>query len=61
VIRLMRAIAIPNGTRAVGYSAADREPLVASTLPQHRLLGNAPCEMSAATLGTLFDGAASYW
>lgn len=61
VIRLMRAIAIPNGTSGVGYTAADRDALIASTLPQQRLLGNAPCEMSRDTLAALFDGALTYW
>jgi len=61
VIKLMRAIAIPNGTAGVGYTRLDRDALVASTLPQQRLLANAPCEIGKDTLAQLFDGAEAYW
>jgi len=61
VIRLMRAIAIPNGITGVGYSRADIAGLVEGTLPQHRLLGNAPCELPPPTLAALFEGALHYW
>jgi len=58
---LMRAIAIPNGLRGVGYDDPDIAALIASTLPQRRLLDNAPSEMTAAVLDSLFRGALSYW
>lgn len=61
VLRLMRAIAMPNGVGGVGYTAADLGGLVEGTLPQQRLLGNAPCELPRETLAALFEGALRYW
>lgn len=61
VIDLMRAIAIPNGLSGVGYDRGDIPALVDGTIPQQRLLGNAPCELPAPTLTALFEGALSYW
>jgi alcohol dehydrogenase class IV len=61
VIRLMRAIEIPNGISGVGYAATDIADLVDGTLPQQRLLSNAPCELSRPTLSALFEGALRYW
>ncbi len=61
VIELARAIGIPNGLAGVGYAAADIPDLVAGTLPQQRLLANAPCEVDAACLHELFDRALTYW
>jgi alcohol dehydrogenase class IV len=61
VIQLMRAIAIPNGISGVGYGAGDISALVDGTVPQQRLLGNAPCELPPSTLAALFEGALSYW
>ncbi|HEX4419096.1 MAG TPA: hydroxyacid-oxoacid transhydrogenase [Kofleriaceae bacterium] len=61
VIRLMRAIEIPNGVGGVGYTSADIADLVAGTVPQQRLLSNAPCELPASTLAALFESALHYW
>ena len=61
VIRLMRAIEIPNGIAGVGYHKGDIADLVAGTVPQQRLLSNAPVELPAPTLSALFEGALSYW
>jgi alcohol dehydrogenase class IV len=61
VIRLMRDIAIPNGLTGVGYGRADIPALVDGTVPQQRLLGNAPCELPPPTLAALFEGALHYW
>jgi len=61
VIRLMRAIAIPNGITGVGYGRDDIADLVEGTVPQHRLLSNAPCELPPSTLAALFEGALHYW
>jgi alcohol dehydrogenase class IV len=61
VIRLMRAIGIPNGLTAVGYGQADLEALVDGTLKQQRLLANAPCELPGPALTALFEGALAYW
>lgn len=61
VIELMRATQIPNGIAGVGYTAADIPALVAGTLPQQRLLANAPIAIDEATLATLFESALCYW
>ena len=61
VIELSRAIGIPNGIAAVGYTEADIDDLVAGTLPQQRLLANAPCDVDAECLRSLFSNALSYW
>ena len=54
---LMRAAGIPRDLRSVGYTAADIDALVAGTLPQQRLLKNAPRAIDAATLHALFTAA----
>lgn len=61
VIAISRAIALPNGTSGVGYTAADLDDLIAGTLPQQRLLANAPCDVDAACLRELFAGALTNW
>lgn len=61
VVALMRAIGIPNGVAGVGYTAADIPALVAGTLPQQRLLANAPCEITEPLLASLFEQALHYW
>lgn len=61
VIELSRAIELPNGIAGVGYTSADLEDLVAGTLPQQRLLANAPCEVDADCVRELFAGALTYW
>ncbi len=60
VLALSRAIGIPNGIAAVGYTEADVPDLVAGTLPQQRLLANAPCDVDANCLRELFSAALSY-
>jgi len=60
VIALSRTIGIPNGISGVGYTEADIDDLVAGTLPQQRLLANAPCHVDAACLRELFHHALSY-
>jgi hydroxyacid-oxoacid transhydrogenase len=61
VIELMRAIGIPNGVGGVGYTAADIPSLVAGTLPQQRLLANAPIAIDETELFALFEHALCYW
>lgn len=61
VIALSRAIALPNGVGGVGYTTADVDALIAGTLPQQRLLANAPCDVDADCLRELFAGALTYW
>ena len=61
IISLMRAIAIPNGLTGVGYDRADIPALVTGTMPQQRLLANAPCELPPPLVAMLFEGALHYW
>jgi alcohol dehydrogenase class IV len=61
VIELMRAIEIPNGLTGVGYGSAEIPSLVAGTLPQQRLLANAPIAVDEAMLHELFERALCYW
>lgn len=60
VIRISRTIGLPDGTSGIGYLAEDAADLVAGTLPQQRLLANAPCEVDRECLEHLFDAALSY-
>lgn len=59
--RLMRALHMPNGVSGVGYGEDDVDALVAGTLPQARLLQNAPRELGPDELATLFRSALTYW
>jgi alcohol dehydrogenase class IV len=54
---LMRATGMPDGLRGVGYGPDDLDALVAGTLPQARLLANAPVAVDAHTLRALFADA----
>jgi hydroxyacid-oxoacid transhydrogenase len=60
VIRISRAIGLPDGTSGVGYTSADTPALVEGTLPQQRLLANAPCEVGRECLEQLFAAALAY-
>jgi hydroxyacid-oxoacid transhydrogenase len=55
VAYLARTITLPASLREVGYTAADIPALVAGTLPQQRLLANAPCDVDAECLAQLFE------
>ncbi len=61
IARLMRALHMPNGVSGVGYSEDDVDALVAGTLPQARLLANAPRELGPDELSLLFRSALTYW
>ena len=61
IVELMKPTGIPNGIAGVGYGEADIEALIQGTLPQQRLLKNAPMEIGAKHLHTMFEGALSYW
>jgi hydroxyacid-oxoacid transhydrogenase len=58
---LMRAVALPNGLAGVGYTRADITNLVEGTLPQQRLLQNAPIATDAGVLGELFERSLEVW
>jgi hydroxyacid-oxoacid transhydrogenase len=61
LIRIMRAVGIPNGLGGVGYSEDDVAALTEGAHPQQRLLQNAPREMSKPVLADLFRRAMRYW
>lgn len=61
LIDFMRAVDFPSGLSAVGFSNADLGALVEGTLPQQRVIGNAPRQASREDLQRLFGGAMSYW
>jgi hydroxyacid-oxoacid transhydrogenase len=61
LIRIMRAVGMPNGLSAVGYTEDDAGALTEGAFPQQRLLQNAPREMTKPVLGDLFRRAMRYW
>jgi hydroxyacid-oxoacid transhydrogenase len=61
LIRIMRAVGMPNGLGGVGYSEGDVTALTDGAFPQQRLLQNAPREMSKPVLTDLFRHAMRYW
>ncbi len=61
LIRIMRAVGMPNGLSAVGYGEADCANLADGAWPQQRLLQNAPVKSDTSMLADLFRGAISYW
>jgi alcohol dehydrogenase class IV len=61
LIAIMRAVGMPNGLGAVGYTGADSVALAEGAWPQQRLLGNAPVEVDKALLQNAFQQAQQYW
>ena len=61
IIDLMRAVAVPSGLAAVGFTPQHIPSLVAGTLPQHRVTKLAPRPASEADLNALFTDALRYW
>ena len=61
ITEMMKATGMPNGIGGVGYAAADIDALIESTVPQQRLLKNAPMEVGEEHLQAMFEGALSYW
>lgn len=61
LIRIMRAVGMPNGVAGVGYSEGDLDTLTRGTLPQQRLLQNAPKDLNRDVLKSLFRDALNYW
>jgi alcohol dehydrogenase class IV len=59
--RLMRATAMPNGLRALGYTGTDVPALVAGAYAQQRLLANSPRRVGEEELASLFAGAMTVW
>ena len=61
LIRIMRAVGMPNGLSGVGYTDDDVAVLTEGAHPQQRLLQNAPREMTKPVLAELFRKAMRYW
>ncbi len=61
IIALMRRLKIPNGLRAVGYTAADIPALVHGTLPQHRVTKLSPRPATEEDLARMFEEAMVTW
>ena len=61
LIRIMRAVRMPNGLGGVGYTEDDVATLTEGAHPQQRLLQNAPREMTKPVLTDLFRQALRYW
>lgn len=61
LVRIMRAVGMPNGLSAVGYAEADCADLAEGAWPQQRLLQNAPVDSDIASLTELFASAMRYW
>ncbi len=61
LVRIMRAVGMPNGLSAVGYVESDCAELAEGAWPQQRLLQNAPVDSDRASLAGFFSGAMRYW
>ena len=61
LVRIMRAVGMPNGLSAVGYAEADCADLADGAWPQQRLLQNAAVDSDIASLTELFASAMRYW
>lgn len=61
LIRIMRAVGMPNGLAGVGYGETDCGTLADGAWPQQRLLQNAPVDTDRAALTGLFRQALGYW
>ncbi len=61
IIRIMRAVGMPNGLSGVGYTEDDVVALTEGAYAQQRLLQNAPREMTKPVLAGLFREAMRYW
>ena len=61
IVRLMKALNIPNGLSAVGYIEDDIPALVEGTLPQHRVTKLSPREASPDDLRAMFQDAMVAW
>jgi len=61
IIELMRAVDMPNGLSGLGFSKADAPALAESAIRQGRAIANAPKQIAAADVQSIFEGAVSYW
>lgn len=61
LIRIIRAVAMPNGLGGVGYTNGDVATLADGAWPQQRLLRNAPLDVDKTMLAKVFQQAVRYW
>jgi alcohol dehydrogenase class IV len=61
VIELMRATRMPNGLSALGLDDSHVDALAVGAEPQYRVMKNAPIDVGADELRTLFRSAMRYW
>ncbi len=61
IIKMMRALNLPNGLSEVGYEPSDIPALVEGTLPQHRVTKLSPREASGTDLAKLFEDSMRLW
>lgn len=61
IIYFMRALDVPNGLSAVGYSERDIPALVKGTLPQHRVTKLSPIPAGEEELSKLFRDSLTIW
>jgi hydroxyacid-oxoacid transhydrogenase len=61
VIHFMRAVDMPNGLSAVGYSEADIPALVEGTVPQHRVTKLSPRPAGPEEFADLFRASLRLW
>jgi hydroxyacid-oxoacid transhydrogenase len=57
----MQRLQMPNGLKAIGYTASDIPALVEGTLPQHRVTKLSPRPAGAEELAALFEDAMVAW
>jgi alcohol dehydrogenase class IV len=61
IIELMRATRMPNGLAALGLNETHVDALAEGAEPQYRVIKNAPIDVGAPELRTLFKSAMRYW
>jgi alcohol dehydrogenase class IV len=61
VIELMRAVDMPNGLSALGFSEADLDALAVGAEPQYRVIKNAPVDIGRDGITELYRAALRYW
>jgi hydroxyacid-oxoacid transhydrogenase len=61
IIDYMKALKVPNGLSAIGYTDVDIPALVTGTLPQHRVTKLSPRPAGEADLSAMFRDAMKYW
>ena len=61
IVRLMRALGLPGGLRAIGYTETDVDRLVEGTVPQHRVTKLSPRPVTREALKQLFLDSMDLW